>query len=285
MFQYIKNIFTKIKYNRTVRTMFYPVKILLLGMIKPPTKEQLEYCRDFRKSIPLMEFDGMLLKRIGGADTSCGKLSNDGGYLMHCPLSENRIAYSIGINDDVSWDDMTADMGYEVFMYDHTIYSLPHERKEFHWYKKGLASVSSENFMSLDDMLKSNGHSECSGMVLKIDIEDCEWEVFENLSEKTICRFDQIVIELHSLCRIDRKEKILSVLKKINSTHGAVHIHANNHGKLCYYGKYLMPDTIEVTYVLRDKFHLHMSNVSLPRREDMPNCVNVGEIILGRWNI
>ena len=115
------NIFSflsRFKKNAFLRPLLCHIKKAWLSIVSPPPEEQTAYCRELRKNIPLMEFGGMELKRIGGQKTKNGA---DGGYLMYLPMSENKTAYSIGINDDVSWDDAAADMGYEVFMYDHTI--------------------------------------------------------------------------------------------------------------------------------------------------------------------
>lgn len=68
--------------------------------------------------------------RIGG--------ENDGGYVMWKPLSDNNIAYSFGISDDVSWDLQMVNLGYEVYQYDHTIDALPIQNKHFHYKKIGI---------------------------------------------------------------------------------------------------------------------------------------------------
>lgn len=61
----------------------------------------------------------------------------DGGYLM-LNYMQGGIAYSFGINDDVSWDTDMANYGYDVYMYDHTIDRLPLDNPNFHFHKCGL---------------------------------------------------------------------------------------------------------------------------------------------------
>lgn len=51
--------------------------------------------------------------------------AHDGGYVMLNDFAHRNIAYSIGINDDVSWDFDMAERGFDVYMYDHTIEKLP----------------------------------------------------------------------------------------------------------------------------------------------------------------
>lgn len=64
--------------------------------------------------------------------------SKDGGYVMVTPFSQEKIAYSIGIADDVSWDKQMANDGYDVYMYDHTIKKCPEKNSKFHWKKIGV---------------------------------------------------------------------------------------------------------------------------------------------------
>ena len=74
--------------------------------------------------------------------TDAGKIrvgrNGDGGYVMADVLSEEKIAYSIGIGGDVSWDRQMAEAGYDVYMYDHTIRKCPEENSRFHWKKIGI---------------------------------------------------------------------------------------------------------------------------------------------------
>lgn len=78
--------------------------------------------------------------------TDAGKIrvgrNGDGGYVMADVLSEEKIAYSIGIGGDVSWDRQMAEAGYDVYMYDHTIRKCPEENSRFHWKKIGIGGGS-----------------------------------------------------------------------------------------------------------------------------------------------
>lgn len=65
----------------------------------------------------------------------------DGGYIMVTPMSKNKIAYSMGICDNIDWEAQMVNMGYDVFMYDHTIDKLPKTMKGFHWFKVGICGT------------------------------------------------------------------------------------------------------------------------------------------------
>ena len=84
----------------------------------------------------------------------------DGSYVMLDDFENIKIAYSIGINNIIQFDKALADRGIDVYMYDHTINKLPYENDKFHWKKIGLGvnSIKDNNLLSLEEMLKENGH-------------------------------------------------------------------------------------------------------------------------------
>jgi hypothetical protein len=89
------------------------------------------------------------------------------------------IAYSLGICDDVSWDFDIAQLGIDVYQYDHTIDKLPFEHGRFHWEKIDISHTSEGNLKSLGDLITENRHSSATNMLLKCDIEGSEWLSFE----------------------------------------------------------------------------------------------------------
>lgn len=245
---------------------------------------QAEYFKKIHEYIPLMEFEGMRLARLGGQNVG---INGDGGYVMNLPLSSSKIAYSFGINKDCSWDSRIADIGYDVFMYDHTISSLPYNRKEFHWEKTGLCGKDkTENCLTLEELIRKNRHEGNSGMLLKIDIEGAEWDVFDSIESGTLDKFDQIAVEFHGMNNFAIKEKILSSLNKISETHCCIHLHGNNYSDVFFCGKYVMPNCVEATFVRKKSVSgWKTSSETLPREIDVPCNLARCEIILGEWNL
>lgn len=221
---------------------------------------------------------GGTLYRIGS--------EHDGGYVMQKPFSENTIAYSIGINQDVSWDlDMVAE-GYQIYQYDHTIKRLPEENSAFHWKKIGITGEEeTAELKSLTTLLRDNGHAKASGMVLKMDVEGYEWNVFAGLTEKTLSQFDQIVAEIHNLTAEEDRELKIKALENLAKTHKVIHIHANNYGTLDYCGDLMMPDTLEVTWLRRELCADERYTGTLPRPVDRRCDAFSPEILLGYWNL
>ena len=122
----------------------------------------------------------------------------DGGYILLNDFENIKIAYSFGINNDVTFDKDLADKNIDIFMYDHTIKRLPYENKRFHWKKIGLTDkIGKENMKTLSELIKENRHTDEKNMILKIDIEGEEWNIFNNISIEILTQFKYILAEFH----------------------------------------------------------------------------------------
>lgn len=208
---------------------------------------------------------------------------NDGGYLMLNLDNTSKIAYSFGICDDTSWDRDMANLGYEVYQYDHTIEKLPEQNSHFHWKKIGITgNDETDNLKRLSTLLSENGHEMTRHMILKIDVEGAEWDVFANMTETELRQFDEIVVEWHDILDNDRKQ-VEKALKNVSVTHAPVHVHANNYAKVDFCGDILMPDVLEVTYLNRQISDTRIEEIALPHELDMPSCKRIPEIWLGNW--
>lgn len=91
-----------------------------VNLMLVPTEIDLDISVDFYRLL-LQEIK--VVNPIGKTFCRIGR-DYDGGYLM-LNVFHGNIAYSFGINDDVSWDEDVANRGYEVYLYDHTIDALP----------------------------------------------------------------------------------------------------------------------------------------------------------------
>ena len=128
----------------------------------------------------------------------------DGGYVMLDLLEGTEAAYSLGINDDVSWDMDVAARGVPVFMYDHTIERLPAEHPLFNWKRIGVGGRSDpeKRIETLTELIHENGHDDATNLVLKCDIEGAEWDMYGETSNQVLRKFKQIVTEVHELDKI-----------------------------------------------------------------------------------
>ena len=212
----------------------------------------------------------------------------DGGYVMLDDFSNIPICYSFGINDDVSWDLAFAKKNKEIFMYDHTINTLPIKNKHFHWLKLGICGEADKGKYSelktVKEFLEINGHLDQEKMILKMDVEGAEWDVFSSIDDDTLSLFDQIVIEMHWIWNFNFSDKILASLEKLNKNHQLVHIHGSNGSFAIPVGDRNIPNVIEATYVKKDGRGFESSKRFFPTAIDERNNDALPEIPLGFWN-
>lgn len=121
-------------------------------------------------------------------------------------------------------------------------------------------------------------------MILKVDIEGAEYDVFANLDDAILKKFRQIVIEFHKLTDPSMKEKITTAVSNLNKTHQLVHIHANNWGHYSLCAGKLLPELLECTYVNKDNYQFVDNTRSFPTILDQPNNIRRPDVFLGRWN-
>ena len=212
--------------------------------------------------------------------------AEDGGYVMLDDFDSCKIAYSFGIADDVSWDRYMAERGVDVYMYDHTIEGLPEENPRFHWQKTGITGLYDRNvpeLRTLPQLLQDNGHTDKSGMILKMDVEGAEWGVFAHLPVGFLQRFDQILLELHDMNSLEKYQDIVASLKMLNETHQLVHVHGNNCAHYLMCNGLVMPGAMECTYIRREKYSFCEDDTFYPDELDVSNDLRWPDIMLGRW--
>ncbi|QUS54408.1 FkbM family methyltransferase [Pseudovibrio brasiliensis] len=227
-----------------------------------------------------MDVVGCNLTRIGRAF--------DGGYIMAPLRPDEKVAYSLGINRDVSWDLEMARNGCKVYQYDHTIDGLPHNHEGFNYFKKGITTSHQTNqqMTCLRHELVKNGHKNTNDILLKMDIEGDEWGVFADLEINELQKFSQILVEFHDLHKVYKLfwyRTALEGLNKLFKTHQAVHVHGNNNTSLRIIGGYAVPPVLEVTFLRRDLFQFSPCTRTFPNELDQPNNPSFAEHQLGSF--
>ncbi|MBQ6132277.1 MAG: FkbM family methyltransferase [Selenomonadaceae bacterium] len=233
------------------------------------------------------------VKRVLGKNFVHVGKKYDGGYIMvnNFNTSDGGIAYSFGIESDVSWDLDMAQRDYDIFMYDPTINALPQEHERFHFFKEGILGVEvpEKSMHTLDYFIKRNGHENKSNMILKMDVEGAEWSFLSTVTSETLNQFDQILFEFHDLTAPKDQSVMnatLACISKINRTHSLIHLHGNNWSKTLHLdNKILFPGALELTYVKTSNYELvDDENIYLPTPLDYSNNSEVPDIPLGYWN-
>lgn len=241
-----------------------------------------EYLLNIRRLISPRKTRGYQYIRIGS--------ENDGGYVLIDNFSKIKAAYSFGIGNDVSWEKHLADKtwrgGIKLFMYDHTIDSLPEDDERFHFFRCGISSDDriEGNLLSISAILKVNGHLHEDNLILKMDVEGAEWDFLNSVDSDLLMNFDQIVIELHDILDRKNREKIVKGLEKLSQTHQAVWIHGNNFDIAERTDDICVPNMLEVTFVRKGSYLFEEdSTLEFPLDMDAPNWGELADIRLGRW--
>ena len=239
-----------------------------------------EYFRELRTALQIRKpLDENKFIRLGK--------KYDGGYVLLDDFSEDMHVYSFGIAQDVSFEKELAERGLQIFMHDHTIANLPEQHTNFHFNKVGISHIDElENHkLSMKTLLEQNGDLENHNLILKMDVEGAEWDFITHTPTKILSQFRQITLELHRLTDISQREKILSALNKLNETHQAVWIHANNFGLIEIAEGAEVPAYIEITYLNKAKYQTVSGSCCFPLDIDQPDCPYIEEYILGDWGL
>lgn len=128
-------------------------------------------------------------------------------------------------------------------LYDFSINSLPQEVKNSRFFMEKISSNSDIIFNRVKDK---------KDLILKIDIEGSEWDFFENISEKDINKFKQIILEAHWMIETEYVKSPnfrIDLIEKINKTHQIVALHPNNYSKTINVSGLTVPQVLEITFL------------------------------------
>ncbi|ENL6323373.1 FkbM family methyltransferase [Campylobacter jejuni] len=195
------------------------------------------------------------LLRIGGNGDGGYVMYNGGGYMSNIDAK----ALSLGVSDSSPWDLEMAQRGFKVIEYDASIEKCPYSHENIIFHKKFIGNINNENTITLAQALKDNNLDESRPNILQCDIENCEWDMLENIDISILNKyFSQVIFEFHG-CNPEEQdgvEKRISLLKKLNKYFTPIHTHLNNHGKIFYSKGLFFSTTLEVSYLRRNELNL-----------------------------
>lgn len=158
--------------------------------------------------------------------TSCGLVNDFGGKMMGPPMgldgqkaicldpevappsgpNKSCLIYSIGINNDWSFDDLMEKYGCRVFAFDPSMKMEDHNRSAMiQFYKMGISDVDIDEkegrkwkLRTLETIYKKLGHEGRIIDYLKMDIEGSEWKVLPQiLKSEMMGKIRQLGVEFH----------------------------------------------------------------------------------------
>lgn len=196
----------------------------------------------------------------------------DGGYLVPDDLNGILECFSPGVADEAGFELDCANRGMKVYMADASVEAPPFKHENFHFIKKYLGSYSSDTLMTLDSWVSEKSENSTSELILQIDIEGAEYEVFINASEELMNRFRIIVVEFHNLDYLFDSAFFgvaKSAFEKILRKHSCVHIHPNNTGGVLNSSGIGIPMTMEFTFYRNDRMPSTKTPAHIPHALDV----------------
>lgn len=167
-------------------------------------------------------------------------------------------------------------------MADYSVEGPAANHKNFHFLKRFLGIIQTENTITLENWVTSSTSDSDSEFLLQMDIEGAEYEVFLGASEKLIKRFRIIAIEFHSLKLLWSKpffSLASRAFEKLLQTHVCVHNHPNNINPSKKIGNITLPSVTEMTFLRRDRANELSPATVFPHPLDSDNS-SKGSLIL-----
>lgn len=158
--------------------------------------------------------------------------NEDGGYVLpKISVEQCDLCVTFGLGSNITFEEDVVSRGIPVIGFDSVQHTMPSwgSVKEFKTYS---------DFSSLPEVQKA------SAIMLKVDIEGAEWDLFETIdlthfSEKV----HTFILELH--LHYNYKNIPISKIEKLMETHRVAHVHGNNYGWCID----LVPVSIEIVMV------------------------------------
>ena len=200
--------------------------------------------------------------------------NGDGGYLVPNDLDGVEAIFSPGVSLVSGFEKDCAALGIKSYLADRSVAGPAEQDGLFHFTRKHIGATSNADFMTLDEWVTGSVASTASDLMLQIDIEGYEYEVFLAVTDALMKRFRVVVVEFHSLYQLWVKSffnMANSVFKKIQQTHTCVHIHPNNCcGAVAREGLEI-PRAMEFTFYRNDRIEASCPESDFPHKLDCDN--------------
>ena len=162
-----------------------------------------------------------------------------------------------------------------------------HER--FHFLRKFVGATTNDEFTTLADWVTASVPESDGELLLQIDVEGYEYEVFFSASDALLRRFRIMVAEFHRLDELwDARFFGLAsrVFAKILQTHVVVHAHPNNCcGSVSRWGIEI-PRMMEFTFLRTDRVRSSEYATVFPHPLDRDNvAINPSLPLPKSWHV
>ena len=207
----------------------------------------------------------------------------DGGYLVPDDLDGIEACFSPGVSNVSGFEKDCANRNIKVFLADASVNAPTETDDLFDFIPMFIGSMNNDSYLTLDKWVNSKIPDTSKELLLQMDIERAEYEVFHSLSEKTINRFRIMVIEFHDLDEIWNYPffKVMSrVFKKILQTHHCVHIHPNNIANKRKLNRIETVQAMEFTFYKKERINKVRYQTSFPHKLDRDTSPKEPTVVL-----
>jgi hypothetical protein len=148
--------------------------------------------------------------------------------------------------------------------------------------KTRAADTTLEEIMARPELEADND------VIVKMDIEGCEWKALAQTGTATLARVRQLAIEFHELRRFGDnawRDRALAAMANLAATHVCIHVHGNNWGPFTVIGGIPFPEGFEASFVRRrDHGAAVPSKAIFPTELDQPNNPKRPDFYIGQWD-
>ncbi len=261
-----------IRHNPILREAFQEISDELAGETRDEIKDVLRLLRPHAAK-------GYSKARFGS--------SHDGGYVLLKDFQGIDTAFSLGVERNACWDVEVAERGLTVYQFDHTVDAPITDHARLVFAKKRISPEAGAESESLTSLRRQHDRQNTNpNILLKIDIENDEWEVFDRTPPEILSRFSQIVGEFHyfeGLSDIHCRRLFTRVLTKLANVFAVVHIHANNCAPISNVAGLVFPNVLEITFANRSIYSFSETDEIFPGPLDAPNDPNHPDLHLGSF--
>jgi hypothetical protein len=211
----------------------------------------------------------------------------DGGYILLDDFQGVDTAFSFGVEQNASWDVDIAKRGVTVYQFDHTVDAPITDNPRLIFARKRIFTEAGPESESLPSLIQQHGKRNAKpNMLLKIDIENDEWAVFDTTAPEILSRFSQIVGEFHyfqGLSDVRWRQLFTRVLEKLSDAYAVVHVHANNVAGFSNVANVIFPNVLEITFANRSMYSFCETDEIFPGPLDAPNDPSHPDLHLGSF--
>lgn len=201
----------------------------------------------------------------------------DGGYLLPDDLANLVACFSPGVGNVSAFETDCANRGMAVQIADGSVEGPAAEHPSFEFTKKFVGAVANRTTMTLDEWVSRTADAQQGDLLLQMDVEGSEYEVFLSTSQTLLKRFRILVVEFHMLDQLWSRPffRLASrVFEKILQSHVCVHLHPNNCCGTIEKSAATIPRIMEFTFLRRDRIQSSSPAAIFPHVLDKDNTSN-----------